>query len=103
MPVVVWNIADSDWNNLDRYEGYPSYYIKETVNVILENGKTENAIVYVMADNRKGVCKPTKTYFECIETGYIENGIDVRYLYDALIYSYNYETEYNQYKTKEMI
>ena len=103
VPVVVWNIADNDWKNLDLYEGYPSYYIKETVNVILDNGKNEKAIVYVMADNRKGICRPTKNYFECIETGYIENGIDVKYLYNALSYSFSHETEYNQYKTKELV
>lgn len=103
VPVVVWNIADNDWKNLDMYEGYPSYYVKETVNVILENGKNEKAIVYVMADNRKGIRRPTKGYFECIETGYIENGIDVEYLYNALSYSLNNETEYNQYKTKELV
>lgn len=103
VPVVVWNIDDSDWNRLDMYEGYPSYYIKETINVILENGESEKAIVYVMADNRKGICRPTKSYFECIETGYIENGIDVKYLYNALSYSFSHETEYNQYKTKELV
>lgn len=103
VPVVVWNIADCDWENLDMYEGYPSYYVKDTVNVILDNGKEENAIVYVMADNRKGTCRPTKGYFECIEAGYIENGIDVQYLYDALAYSFSHETEYNQYKTKELV
>ena len=103
VPVVVWNIADSDWKRLDMYEGYPSYYIKETVNVILDNGKVEKAIVYVMADNRKGICRPSKSYFECIEQGYIENGIDVQYLYNALAYSFTHATEYNQYKTKEMV
>lgn len=103
VPVVVWSIADSDWDRLDMYEGYPSYYIKESVNVILDNGKVEKAIVYVMANNRKGVCRPSKSYFECIEQGYIDNGIDVQYLYDALSYSFSHETEYNQYKTKEMI
>lgn len=103
VPVVVWNVADSDWNNLDMYEGYPSYYVKETVNVILDNGKIEKAIVYVMADNRKGICKPSKIYFEGIKMGYIENGIDVEYLYDALEYSFTHETEYNKYKMKELI
>lgn len=104
VPVVVWDIkTKEDWKNLDMYEGYPSYYIKETVNVILDNGKIEKAVVYVMADNRKGICRPTKSYFECIEEGYIENGIDVKYLYNALSYSFSHETEYNQYKTKELI
>ena len=103
VPVVVWDIADEDWYMLDMYEGYPSYYIKETVNVILDNGNEEEAVVYVMADNRKGICKPTKSYFECIENSYIENGIDVKYLYEALAFSFSHETKYNQYKTKEMV
>lgn len=103
VPVVVWNVADSDWCMLDMYEGYPTYYVKETVNVILDSGEMEKAIVYVMANNRKGVCPPYQNYFDGIEKGYIENGIDVEYLYEALKYSYENETEYNQYKTKEMV
>lgn len=103
VPVVVWNVADVDWDRLDMYEGFPSYYIKESVNVILENGRTEKAVVYVMANNRKGVCRPLRDYFECIENGYTENGINTSYLYKALTYSFSHETEYNQYKTKELI
>lgn len=95
VPVVVWNIADEDWMMLDMYEGYPSYYVKETVNVILENGKEEQAVVYVMANNRKGVYPPTSSYFNCILKGYIDNGINTDYLFDALDYSYNDKTEYN--------
>lgn len=103
VPVVVWNIADNDWDRLDMYEGYPSYYVKETVNVILDEGKIEKAIVYVMADNRKGVHPPAHTYFDGIREGYIENGIDVEYLYEALEHSLNNKTKYNKYKMKEMI
>ena len=29
VPVAVWEINDKDERSLDRYEGYPSYYIKE--------------------------------------------------------------------------
>ena len=103
VPVVVWDIAEEDWYMLDMYEGYPSYYVKETVDVILDNGKSEKAIVYVMADNRKGVCPPVSSYFNCIFKGYIDNGIDTDYLFDALDYSYDNETEYNQYKTEGMV
>ena len=103
VPVVVWNIADDDWHKLDMYEGYPSYYVKETVNVILDNGKIEKAIVYVMANNRKGICPPTQSYFDGICEGYIENGIDVEYLYEALNHSLYNKTKYNQYKRREMV
>lgn len=104
VPVVVWDIvSDKDWDMLDIYEGYPSYYIKEIVNVILDNGESKDAIVYVMANDKKGICPPTKRYFDCIEEGYIDNGIDVNYLYDALEYSLCNETEHNQYNPKEVI
>ena len=103
VPVVVWNISDSDWSMLDMYEGYPSYYVKETVDVILDNGKKEKAVVYVMADNRKGVHPPASNYFNCIFKGYMDNGIDTDYLFDALDHSYDNKTEYNKYKMKEMV
>ena len=103
VPVVVWDIANEDWARLDVYEGYPNYYVKEIVNVILDNGKTVNAIVYVMSNNRKGISPPYQNYFDCIKNGYIDNGIDLEYLYNALKHSYENETEYNQYNTKEMV
>ena len=103
VPVVVWNIANKDWRMLDMYEGYPSYYVKETINVILDDGKEEDAIVYIMAKNRKGIYPPTTAYFNGIVKGYIDNGINTDYLFDALDYSYDNKTEYNKYKTKEMI
>lgn len=104
VPVVVWNIdSDEDWEMLDIYEGYPSYYIKETVNVVLDNGEEVEAVVYVMAENRKGISPPFKSYFNGIEQGYIENGIDVKCLYEALNHSLENETEHNQYNPKEVV
>lgn len=103
VPVVVWEIADKDWITLDRYEGFPSYYVKEVVDVVLENGKKKKAIVYVMADDRKGICPPNRTYFDCILRGCIDNRIDVGYLYDALKYSIKNETEYNQYNKRSVV
>ena len=103
VPVVVWDIAEKDWSMLDMYEGYPSYYVKKTVNVTLDNGAEEKAIVYVMADNRKGICPPTSGYFNGIVKGYMDNGINTDYLFEALDYSRCNKTEYNKYKTKEMV
>lgn len=100
VPVVVWDIDDKDWHRLDMYEGYPNYYIKENVEVLLDNGDVENAIVYVMADNRKGIYPPAQTYFDCIVRGCISNRIDVDYLYKALEHSVYNETRYNQYNAR---
>jgi len=103
VPVVVWDIDDDDWARLDMYEGYPNYYVKEFVNVLMDDGAKEKAIVYVMADNRKGICPPEDSYFDGIIKGCISNRIDAGYLYDALEYSYANKTMYNQYTTREMV
>lgn len=103
VPVVVWDIAEKDWSMLDMYEGYPSYYVKKTVNVTLDDGAEEKAIVYVMADNKKGICPPASGYFNGIVKGYMDNGINTDYLFEALDYSRCNKTKYNKYKTKEVV
>ena len=100
VPVVCWEIDDSEWKNLDRYEGYPSYYVKRLVSVEMDGGGTKKCIVYVMNDSRKGISPPYRSYFDVCLQGYIDNGIDTEYLYDALRYSWDNETEYNQYSRK---
>ena len=101
VPVVIWDIHSKDWARLDMYEGFPNYYIKRRVEVITEDGDTTEAIVYVMANNRKGICPPSRDYFETILTGYRENGINTDTLYEALVYSVYNETEYNQYNIRK--
>ena len=93
MPVVLWNIDEDDWNYLDMYEGYPTYYIRKVVDVMRDNGESAQAIVYVMADDMKGICPPHDSYFNGIIKGCIDNGIDTDYLYDALYYSKEYEVD----------
>lgn len=101
IPVVVWDIAKEDWHRLDMYEGYPNYYVKENVEVKLGNGAIVTAIAYVMNERRKGICPPPTSYFNGIKQGCVDNRIDIQYLYDALQYSCENETEYNQYNVKE--
>ena len=31
VPVVVWAISEKDEQSLDRYEGFPSFYVKDTI------------------------------------------------------------------------
>ena len=101
LPVVIWDIADHDWYRLDMYEGYPSYYIRRDIEVEFDDSNdVDIAVVYVMADNRKGICPPTQTYFDGIIRGCVDNRIDVGYLYDALDYSYDNKTKYNQYNVR---
>lgn len=90
LPVVVWLIAKSDWKNLDRYEGFPRYYVKRKIPCWLDGmDKPEpNCIAYVMAENRKGFAPPYNNYLDVVMDGCKQNGIGVEYLMDAIEESY---------------
>lgn len=100
VPVVIWDIDDNDWENLDMYEGYPTYYVKENVMAVTVDGDCVETVVYVMADDRKGIYLPNDYYFDVVLRGYKENGINTRSLYAALEYAAYNGTEYNQYNKK---
>ena len=104
VPVVVWKLDDkNDLANLDRYEGYPSYYVKKRINVIMENGEKLKAMVYTMANDRKGIFPPSQTYLDCIREGYEANNIDITPLYEAVHESICVDniTKYNQYNPRK--
>ena len=46
VPVAVWEINDRDERSLDRYEGYPSYYIKERWPVHISDGSQIEGMAY---------------------------------------------------------
>lgn len=96
-PVLIWEIDDTDWRNLDRYEGYPKYYIKKIVEIENEKGEIEQGIVYVMADDRRGFDLPSRDYFRTIKIGYLENDMDLDELWKAVQYTYEkvQEEEYS--------
>ena len=86
VPVVVWTIAEADEAALDRYEGFPFLYRKETVKIKL-NGRIRNVMVYIM--NVKDDCghrplgQPSAYYYTTILEGYKSAGFDVDILRQA--------------------
>lgn len=78
VPVVIWDIKPNDEKALDRYEGYPWFYRKENIKVVLE-GKEVEAMVYIMNEGRP-IGEPSERYFNTIKQGYIDNGIDTKIL-----------------------
>lgn len=80
--VAVWQIQPSDEQALDRYEGYPSFYRKEDIQVQMESGECVTAMVYIM--NRGQAEFPTPGYFNTIAEGYTDCGLDSSYLKEAL-------------------
>lgn len=79
VPVGVWSISPQDEKNLDRYEGFPHLYRKESIRVVMENGEVVTAMVYIM--NRDGMeTLPDASYYNTIYSGYRSFGLDTEYL-----------------------
>jgi len=77
VPIVLWEISEECEKELDKYEEYPEYYIKETVNIETDDGVVE-ALIYKMTDKMSGIdALPTDEYYETIYKGYEDNDIDV--------------------------
>ncbi|CDM68553.1 hypothetical protein CM240_1394 [Clostridium bornimense] len=94
VPVLVWEITPADEAALDRYEGWPFLYRKETVKVKL-NGKTVKAMVYIMNDGRP-LGQPSCYYYSTILEGYKSAGFDVDILRKATTDSAESEEAINE-------
>lgn len=81
VPVLLWELEPSDEKSLDRYEGYPNFYRKEYFELEI-NGETREAMAYVMNGGQINV--PSEAYYNGIEKGYLDNGLDTSYLEKAL-------------------
>ena len=91
VPVVVWEVTESDEKELDRYEGYPTFYYKKTMTLDVKGIRTgkirrKEAFVYIMHEERK-LGSPSSCYIRTCLDGYRAFGFDERYLYDALAIS----------------
>lgn len=82
VPVLMWQITPNDEKALDRYEGWPHLYRKETIKVKVDK-KTVNAMVYIMNEGRP-LEQPSCYYYSTILEGYQGAGFDVEYLRRAV-------------------
>lgn len=69
VPVLVWSITPADEAALDRYEGFPYLYRKETVKVRL-SGKSVSAMIYLMNAKGRPLDVPGCYYYSVILEGY---------------------------------
>ena len=81
VPCLLWEIIQADEAALNRYEGYPFLYRKETVEVE-HNGKKVKAMVYVMNENNP-YNTPSCYYYSSILEGYNTAGLDISVLKQA--------------------
>ena len=82
VPVLLWEITPADEAALDRSEGWPYLYRKETLQVTL-NGKSVDAMVYIMNEGRP-LGKPSCYYYNIILQGYRSAGFDFDVLKQAV-------------------
>lgn len=82
IPVLLWKLKERDLQSLDRYEGFPSFYRKEVLEVELR-GKTVPAMVYIMNDGHP-FGSPSDYYLNTILEGYQSAGFDTEFLEQAV-------------------
>ena len=86
VPIALWSISSRDERALDRYEGYPRFYIKQNVFVETTKGR-KKGMVYIMNDRAvPGI--PSEHYIGTLEEGYADNGLDLTYLDKSLYDNY---------------
>lgn len=82
VPVAVWKIGERDEKNLDRYEGFPTHYEKQMVEVVLDGGAVAECMVYVM-NPKAEYALPMQVYFDCVLSGYRSFHLDEQKLCEA--------------------
>lgn len=82
VPVLVWELEPRDEAALDSYEGWPTFYRKETVKVRIGNEWTD-VMVYIMNDGRQ-LGKPGNRYYDIIRDGYEAVGFEIEILNQAV-------------------
>ena len=80
VPGGIWEISESDENELNVYEGYPTLYTKVFFNL---NG--ERVMFYIMK-RRYSFKLPRRSYVDTINQGYVDCNLDTDYLKRRLTY-----------------
>lgn len=82
VPLGIYEITDYDEYQLDTYEGYPSLYRKETIQVLL-NGEPIEGIIYIMSPIYSYAI-PRMDYLQVCSEGYEQLGFNRAILSNAL-------------------
>lgn len=70
VPLGIWDVDERNIQALDRYEGYPGFYRKETIKVVL-NGEEVEVLWYIMNDVRR-ISPPSSHYLSGVKEGYAD-------------------------------
>jgi hypothetical protein len=74
-PAALWEITRLCREALDAYEGYPHFYIRQRVTVVLENGSEAQPMVYLMTPGNRRLIEPaSERYLAGVAEGYADFG-----------------------------
>lgn len=81
---LIWSVTDHDESQLDCYEGYPTFYDKETLTVTDADGTPHEIMVYTMnAPYRDQLLPVSSRYNAVVLQGCLDAGISPQQFYDA--------------------
>ena len=88
VPVVIWEVTETDEKALDRYEGYPNFYYKKEMTLDIKGIRTgkvrrRDAFAYIMHEERELGIPSWYDVNTCLD-GYRAFGFDEKYLFDAI-------------------
>ena len=63
---MIWSITDHDESQLDCYEGYPTFYDKETVTVRDADGASHDIMVYTMNEPYRSQLLPVSSRYNAV-------------------------------------
>ena len=88
VPVVIWEVTETDEKALDRYEGYPNFYYKKEMTLDIKGIRTgkvrrRDAFAYIMHEERElGI--PSWYYVNTCLDGYRAFKFDEQFLFNAI-------------------
>jgi len=85
VPYVLWEISNDDLLALDRFEGYPTHYLRYWGDVEFD-GKSVEVIYYAKPDELP-IGQPMTHYVEVLQAAYERFGFDMNILDEALRFS----------------
>ena len=91
VPILLWRISATDEERLDRYEGFPNFYYKRTIQATRTGANDEDlgktrGMAYIMHEERK-LGAPSMHYLEILAKAYENFGFDMEILGEAYDYS----------------
>jgi hypothetical protein len=80
--VVLWEITKDCELALDILEGFPKFYTKQSVTVLVD-GVPHTAMTYLMYPDEV-LALPSNSYYDMVADGYEDHGISLDQLNDAI-------------------